>query len=327
VGAAPTIRDDLTPSAPRRQARHRPSRRAAPRLPAVADAPVGLSRAEAARLAGMERRAPRDAVVRHDAQGLAGPRDRPEPGRPPAAGRGRAGRLGRARLRRARPGPGRHGGVDPRRPGRLARGPLRRGVPPARPVAGAEAPRPVPAGGAAGPPRGRPEGAGALPREGLRDAPRAAADPGKRVAPWSMDEARVGQKGRPCRRWRVRGPPPPGRRDRRCLFAAVEPATGADVAPVPPAATTAAVDLSLAEFAAGPAGDVRAPPRSRRRPARRSSTRSGGSGRACASACRHRGCPPIAVADACRAARDRLAAEPGRPRSPCDQPWIRKVSP
>ena len=83
MGAALTIRDDLTPSALRRHARHEPSRRAAPRLPAVADAPEGLSRAEAARLAGMERQALRDAVVRYNAEGLAGLHDRPKPGRPP----------------------------------------------------------------------------------------------------------------------------------------------------------------------------------------------------------------------------------------------------
>src|SRR3712207_8074942 len=43
----------------------------------------GMSRAEAARLAGMERQALRDAVVRYNAEGLAGLYDRPKPGRPP----------------------------------------------------------------------------------------------------------------------------------------------------------------------------------------------------------------------------------------------------
>src|SRR3712207_9318184 len=42
----------------------------------------GMSRAEAARLAGMERQALRDAVVRYNAEGLAGLYDRPKPGRP-----------------------------------------------------------------------------------------------------------------------------------------------------------------------------------------------------------------------------------------------------
>jgi hypothetical protein len=70
-----------------------------------------------------------------------------------------------------------------------------------------------------------------------------------------MDEARVGQKGRLCHRWWARGRRPPGRCDRRFewayLFAAVEPATGADVALVLPEATTATMGLFLAEFAAG----------------------------------------------------------------------------
>ena len=42
----------------------------------------GLPRAEAARLAGMERQALRDAVVRYNAEGLTGLHDRPRPGRP-----------------------------------------------------------------------------------------------------------------------------------------------------------------------------------------------------------------------------------------------------
>ena len=83
MGAALTIRDDLTPEALRRKARHEPNRRAALRLLAIANALEGMSRAEAARLAGMERQALRDAVVRYNAEGLAGLYDRPKPGRPP----------------------------------------------------------------------------------------------------------------------------------------------------------------------------------------------------------------------------------------------------
>ena len=52
-------------------------------LQAIAGALEGLSRAEAARLAGMERQALRDAVLRYNAEGLAGLRDRPRPGRRP----------------------------------------------------------------------------------------------------------------------------------------------------------------------------------------------------------------------------------------------------
>jgi transposase len=82
MGAALTIRDDLTPAALRRGARHEPNRRAALRMLAIANALEGMSRAEAARLAGMERQALRDAVVRYNAEGIAGLHDRPKPGRP-----------------------------------------------------------------------------------------------------------------------------------------------------------------------------------------------------------------------------------------------------
>ena len=82
MGAALPIRDDLTPEALRRKARHEANRRAALRMLAIADALEGMSRVEAARLAGMERQALRDAVTRYNVEGLAGLRDRPKPGRP-----------------------------------------------------------------------------------------------------------------------------------------------------------------------------------------------------------------------------------------------------
>ena len=82
MGAALTIGGDLTPAALRRGARHEPDRRAALRMLAIANALEGMSRAEAARLAGMERQALRDAVVRYNAEGIAGLHDRPKPGRP-----------------------------------------------------------------------------------------------------------------------------------------------------------------------------------------------------------------------------------------------------
>jgi transposase len=76
------IRDDWSAVELRRLARHEPDRRAAMRLLAVANALDGLSRAEAARLAGMERQALHDAVVRYNAEGLDGLHDRPKSGRP-----------------------------------------------------------------------------------------------------------------------------------------------------------------------------------------------------------------------------------------------------
>jgi transposase len=78
------IRQDLSAAALRRLARHEPDRRAAMRLMAIAHALDGFSRAEAARLAGMERQALRDAVIRYNAEGPTGLHDRPRSGRPEA---------------------------------------------------------------------------------------------------------------------------------------------------------------------------------------------------------------------------------------------------
>src|SRR5215207_120998 len=76
------IRQDLPAAELRRLARREPDRRAAMRLLAIANALDGFSRAEAARLAGMERQALRDAVLRYNAEGVGSLRDRPRAGRP-----------------------------------------------------------------------------------------------------------------------------------------------------------------------------------------------------------------------------------------------------
>jgi len=78
------IRQDLSPAELRRLARIEPDRRAAMRILAIANALEGMSRAEAAKLAGMERQALRDAVLRYNAEGVDGLHDRPRPGRPEA---------------------------------------------------------------------------------------------------------------------------------------------------------------------------------------------------------------------------------------------------
>lgn len=84
MGAALEIRTDLTsPARLRRLARRERNPRTASRMLAIASALEGMSRAEAARLAGMERQALRDAVVRYNVEGLDGLRDRPKPGRTP----------------------------------------------------------------------------------------------------------------------------------------------------------------------------------------------------------------------------------------------------
>ena len=84
MGAALSIRTDLAnPAWLRKLARRERNPRTATRMLAIAGALEGMSRAEAARLAGMERQALRDAVLRFNTEGLAGLRDRPKPGRPP----------------------------------------------------------------------------------------------------------------------------------------------------------------------------------------------------------------------------------------------------
>ena len=75
------IRDDLDAAALRRFARAEPDRGAALRALAIAHALEGASRTEAARFVGRERQSLHDAVLRYNAEGLAGLRGRPRPGR------------------------------------------------------------------------------------------------------------------------------------------------------------------------------------------------------------------------------------------------------
>ena len=82
MGSALKIRDDLTALDLRRWARGEARGRAAARGYAIANALEGLPRAAAARLAGMDRQALRDAVVRYNGEGLEGLHDRPK-GHPP----------------------------------------------------------------------------------------------------------------------------------------------------------------------------------------------------------------------------------------------------
>jgi transposase len=166
-----------------------------------------------------------------------------------------------------------------------------------------------------------------------------------------MDEARVGQKGRLCHRWWTRGRRPPGRCDKRFawayIFAAVEPATGADVALVLPEATAATMNRFLAELAAGLPPDVHAV---------LVLDRAGWHGARALAVPSNVTLVPLpayspalnpvervwlylrerflslrvfrdyrAIVDACCEAWNQLVTETGRLRSLCDQPWIRKV--
>lgn len=78
MDAALAIRTDLSATELRALARREKNPRAASRMYALAHALEGLSRGEAARLSGMERQALHDAVVRYNAEGLAGLHDRPK---------------------------------------------------------------------------------------------------------------------------------------------------------------------------------------------------------------------------------------------------------
>jgi transposase len=76
------IRHDYAPSDLRSRAAREQDCRAVLRLLAIANALEGMTRAEAARLAGMERQALHDAIQRFNAEGPDGLHDRPRTGRP-----------------------------------------------------------------------------------------------------------------------------------------------------------------------------------------------------------------------------------------------------
>ncbi len=80
--AALRIRQDYSPCDLRQRAARERDLRAILRLLAIANALEGMTRAEAARLAGMERQALHDAIQRFNAEGPDGLHDRPRSGRP-----------------------------------------------------------------------------------------------------------------------------------------------------------------------------------------------------------------------------------------------------
>jgi transposase len=82
MGAALSIRRDVPAEELRRLARLENDGRVACRLLALANALDGMSREQAAKQAGMDRQTVRDWVIRFNAEGVAGVRDRPRSGRP-----------------------------------------------------------------------------------------------------------------------------------------------------------------------------------------------------------------------------------------------------
>ena len=83
MGAAVPIRDDIPAEELRRLARQESDGRVACRLLGLANGLDGMSREQAARQAGMDRQTLRDWVIRFNAEGVEGLRDRPRSGRPP----------------------------------------------------------------------------------------------------------------------------------------------------------------------------------------------------------------------------------------------------
>jgi transposase len=248
------IRQDLSAAELRRLARLEPNRRAAMRLLAIANALEGLSRAEAARLAGMERQALRDAVIRHNTEGPPGLHDRPRPGRPEALAPGRQAALKAWVLRG--PDPERDGVsawrlVDIRDHAEQAYGVRYSGWGMARLLErlglSRQKARPRHPRGSAAERAAFKKGLGSRLEEVAR------AHPDARVQLWCEDEARIGQKGRTCRRWYQRGVRPPGLADKRFaslyLFAACRPGTDEAFALALPEATAASMAVFLAQFA------------------------------------------------------------------------------
>jgi transposase len=76
------IRKDRTPAVLRKLAKEETDVRVARRLLAIANALDGMSRAEAAKSAGMDRQTLRDWVIRYNEHGVAGLADRKSSGRP-----------------------------------------------------------------------------------------------------------------------------------------------------------------------------------------------------------------------------------------------------
>ena len=79
---AVAIAKERTPAELRALARRERDGRVSSRLLALANALDGMRRDEAAQAAGMDRQTLRDWVHRYNAEGVAGLRDRPRPGRP-----------------------------------------------------------------------------------------------------------------------------------------------------------------------------------------------------------------------------------------------------
>ena len=221
MGRGLKISDALSPHELRIEARRAETPRAAARMYAIASALEGKSRDEAARCAGMDRQALRDAVARYNAEGLDGLYDRDRPGRPRHLSRKQEARLTKLILKG--PNPEKDGisaytlddlvhiseekfGVS-YHPSSMSRVVRRLGF--SRQKARPSHPMKDPAS-----------------QEAFKKSPKtlqkiADTHKGKRTRLFFQDEARVGQKGRVCHVWFTEGKRPPGLADKRFTFAYV----------------------------------------------------------------------------------------------------------
>ena len=196
--------DVASPAGLRRRAKKEPNRRAALRMLAIANALEGMSRADAARVVGIERQSLCDAIRRVNAEGSARLYVHPKGHRRPVLSEGEEAAL-IVRIQRGRD-PDRTRVSPPAGRCRTGAASLRSGLPsPWGPQSMArvvrrlglsrQTTRPVH-------PRCD-EGGRSLRKRGLLSAGEAAAapHPDQRIALWFQGEARVGQKGRIAHRW------------------------------------------------------------------------------------------------------------------------------
>jgi hypothetical protein len=143
------IRDDKSAAELRQFARTSPDRRACLRVLAIATAMDGKSRAEAAEVIGRERQSLRDAIVRYNAEGLDGLRDRPGGGAKTQLNAERCAELKAWITAGPGPGSGRRLDIPPGRHRRMGRAEMGPEIHAVRHVEAAAPDRPVMAEGAA----------------------------------------------------------------------------------------------------------------------------------------------------------------------------------
>ncbi len=237
--------------------------RAARRMPAIANALDGMSRADAATAAGMERQALRDAVTALQRRGDRRAARPPVAGRLPALTETELALLADRIFRGSGPREGRREQLDPAGPLPLDRGPLRQAPDAAEPVADPAARGLLAAEGPADAPEERRGGAATLRKRGLRAAlagprPRRIRASGSRCGSRTRcgSARRAGSAiagGAEAAARRAAGPAPPGR-----ISSAPPAPAGRPPSARPAEVSTDAMRIFLDGFAATIADDEHA---------------------------------------------------------------------